>query len=50
MNAYRVLVGKSEIKKLLGRPRRWWEDSIKMGLMGIWCGCMDRIELNQDPE
>ena len=31
-NAYRVLVGKPESKKPLGRPRRRWEDNIKMGL------------------
>jgi len=32
---YRVLVGKSEGKKLLGRPRRRWEDNIKMDLQEI---------------
>ena len=39
---YRVLVGKSEGKKLLGRPRRRWEDNIKMDLQemewGAWTG------------
>jgi len=29
---YRVLVGKPEVKKPLGRPRRRWEDNIKIGL------------------
>jgi hypothetical protein len=32
-NAYRILVGKPEGKKPLGRPRRNWEDNIKMDLM-----------------
>jgi hypothetical protein len=38
--AYRVLVGKSEEKRQVGRPRRRWEDNIKMGLqeMGWWHG------------
>jgi hypothetical protein len=31
-NVYRVLVGKPEVKRLLGRPRRRWEDGIKMDL------------------
>jgi hypothetical protein len=32
-NAYRILVGKPEGKRLLGRPRhRWWVDSIKINL------------------
>jgi hypothetical protein len=39
---YRVLVGKPEGKRTLGRPRRRWEDNIKMGLtgsrMGAWTG------------
>jgi hypothetical protein len=34
-NAYRILVGKSEGKKSLGRPRRRWEDNIKMCLSEI---------------
>jgi hypothetical protein len=32
---YRVLAGKSEGKKLLGRPRRRWEDNIKMDLQEV---------------
>jgi hypothetical protein len=34
-NTYKVLVGKSEIKKPLRRPRSRWEDNIKMGFEGI---------------
>jgi len=45
---YRVLVGKPEGKKPLGRPRRRWEDNIKMGLQEVGCRGMDRIELAQD--
>ena len=35
---YRVLVGKPEGKRPLGRPRRRWEDDIKMGLQEVGCG------------
>jgi hypothetical protein len=36
---YRGLVGKSEGKRPLGRPRRRWEDNIKMDLhVGVWTG------------
>ena len=45
---YRVLVGKSERKRPLGRPRRRWEDNIKMDLQEVGCGGMDWIELAQD--
>jgi len=45
---YRVLVGKPVGKRPLGRPRRIWEDNIKMDLQEIGCGCMDWIELAQD--
>ena len=45
---YRVLVGKPEEKKPLGRPRRRWEDNIKMDLQEVGCGVMDWIELAQD--
>jgi len=38
---YRVLVGKPEGKRLLGRPRRRWEDNIKMGLQKVGCVGMD---------
>ena len=43
---HRVLVGKPEGKRLLGRPRRRWEDNIKMDLQEV--GCRDWIELAQD--
>ena len=45
---YRVLVGKPEGKKPLGRLRRRWEDNIKMDLQEIGCGGMDWIEMAQD--
>jgi len=44
----RVLVGKPERKKPLGRPRRRWEDNIKMNLQEVGCWGMDWIELAQD--
>jgi hypothetical protein len=47
-NAYRILVGKPDGKKSLGRPRRRWEDSIKMDLREIGWGGMDWIDLAQD--
>jgi len=45
---YRVLVGKREGKRPLGRPRHRWEDNIKMYLQEVGCGGMDCIELAQD--
>ena len=45
---YRVLVGKPEGKKPLGRPRRRWEDNIKMDLQEVGGGCGDWTELAQD--
>jgi hypothetical protein len=45
---FRVLVGKPEGKRPLGRPRRRWEVNIKMGLQEVGCGCMDWVELAQD--
>jgi hypothetical protein len=47
---YRVLVGKPEGKRPLGRPRGRWEDNIKMDLQEMGCGGMDWIELAQDRE
>ena len=44
----RVLVGKPEGKRPLGRPRLRWEDNIKMELQEVRCGGMDRIELAQN--
>jgi hypothetical protein len=45
---YLVLVGKPEGKRPLGRPRRRWEDNIKMDLQEVRGGGMDWIELAQD--
>ena len=47
---YRILVGKPEGKILLGRPKRRWEDNIKMDLQEVGCGGMDWIDLAQDRE
>jgi hypothetical protein len=45
--AYRVLVGKSKKKRPLAKPRRRWEDNIKMDFKK-WDGGMDWIDLAQD--
>jgi len=45
---YRILVGKPDRKRPLGRPRHRWEDNIKMDLQEVGCGGMDWIELAQD--
>jgi len=45
---YRVLVGKPEGKRPLGKPRRRWEDNIKMDLQEVGCRGMDWIELDED--
>jgi hypothetical protein len=45
---YRVLVGKPEGKRQLGRPRRRWEDNIRMDLQEVGCGCEELIGLAQD--
>ena len=42
---YRVLVGKPEGKRTLGRPRHRWEDNIKMDLQEMVCGSIDWIDL-----
>jgi hypothetical protein len=47
---YRFLVGKHEGKRPPWRPRRRWEDNIKMDLQDVRCGGMDWIELAQDRE
>ena len=44
----RFLVGKPEGKRPLGRPRRRWEDNIKMVLQEVGSGCGDWMELAQD--
>jgi hypothetical protein len=46
--AYDILVGKSEGRRPLGRPRRRWEDNIKMDLREIGFGDVDWINLAQD--
>ena len=43
-DVYRVLVGKPEGKRPLGRPRHRWDDNIKMDPQEMGCGCMDRID------
>jgi len=47
---YRVLVGKPEGKRPLGRSRRRWEDNIKMDLQEVGCRVMGWIELAQDKD
>jgi hypothetical protein len=47
-NAYRILVGKLEVKRQPGRPRRKWEDNIRMDLREIGWGDRDWIDLAQD--
>jgi hypothetical protein len=46
----RVLVGKPEGKRPLGRPRRRWEDYIKMDLQEVGCRGMEWNELAQNRE
>ena len=45
---YRVLVGKPEGKRPLGRPRHRWVDNIRMVLQEVGCGYVDWIGLAQD--
>jgi hypothetical protein len=47
-NAYRLLVGKPEGKRPLGRPRRRWVDNIRMDLEEVGWGDVDWIGLAQD--
>jgi len=47
---HRVLVEKPEGKRPLGRPRRRWEDNIKLDLQEVGEGCEDWMELAQDRE
>jgi hypothetical protein len=47
-NAYRLMVGKPERKRSLGRPRRRWVNNIKIDLLEIGWGGVDRIGLAQD--
>jgi hypothetical protein len=46
--AYRALVGKPEGRRPLGRPRRRWENNMKMDLREVGWGGMDWINLAQD--
>jgi hypothetical protein len=48
ISVHRVLVGKPEGKRPLGRPRRRWEDNIKMDLQEVGRGRGDWMELAQD--
>ena len=45
---FRVLLGKPEGKRPMGRPRRRWVDNIRMDLQEVGCGHMDCIGLAQD--
>ena len=45
---YRVLLGKPEGRRPLGRPRRRWVDNIMLDLQEVGCGYMDWIGLAQD--
>jgi hypothetical protein len=47
---YRILVGEPEGKRPLGRPRRRWEDNIKMDLQEVRCGGKGWVELAQNRE
>jgi hypothetical protein len=46
--AYKILVGRPEGRRPLGRPRRRWEDNIKIDLREIGFGVVDWIHLAQD--
>ena len=48
--AYRVLVGKPEGRRPLGRPRHRWVDNIRLDPQEVGCGYMDWIGLAQDRE
>jgi hypothetical protein len=45
---YRVLLGKPDGKKSLGRPRHRWDDNVKMDLQEVGCEDMDWIDLFQE--
>jgi hypothetical protein len=47
-NAFKLMVGKPDGKRPLGRPRRWWVDNIRMDLLELGWGDVDRIGLAQD--
>ena len=46
--AYRILMGKQDRKRQLGRPRYRWVENIIMDLQGVGCGCVDWIGKTQD--
>jgi hypothetical protein len=48
MNAYTILMGKPERKRLVGRPRSKWEDNTKMDIREIRSDGMDWIHVAQD--
>jgi hypothetical protein len=48
IEVYRVLVGKPERKRPVGRPRYRWDDNIKMDLQEVGGGCGNWMELAQD--
>ena len=50
MGAYRVLVGKPEVQRPLGKPEHRWEDNIKMDLQEVRCGGMGWVNLAQDKD
>jgi hypothetical protein len=50
IKVYKVLMGKPEGKRPLGRPRRRWEDGIRMDLREIGWGSVDWIQLAQDKD
>ena len=47
-NEYRVLVGKPEGRRPLGRPRRRWEDNIEMDLREVGCDPEEWLDLAED--
>jgi hypothetical protein len=47
-NLYKILIGKTEWRRLLGRPRSRWEGNTGMDLRGIGWEDVDRIHLSQD--
>jgi hypothetical protein len=49
-NAHKILVGKPEGKRSLGRPRCKYEDNIRVNLKEIEWECVDRIHLAQDKD
>jgi hypothetical protein len=49
-NAYKILVGKPEGKRPLGRPRPMWVYNVELDLRDIEWGCMEWIDLAQDTD